>query len=335
MRGRRGFTLVELLVVIAIIGVLIALLLPAVQQAREAARRMSCSNNLKQIVLSMHNYESAMRQFPPIGESISYSFSVQAQLLPFCEQANLQDLIDFDIPLGHPRNGVSAEHVLPAKTPVEFFNCPSDDSPAVKTVETARGGPFDYAGINYCVNVGSGSGDYVSFGDPTDGISWAGAKVKFRDVTDGTSNTVAFAETLMGPGYEATSTPDPRSMQKYIAGGSGRNISDMQAMRAYYDANDLSGFLGQVTGWDGQRGTAWIRGFGSGGGAINGYITPNSSFPDMSIRAYIVMGPRSNHPGGAMTAFVDGSVHFLPDTINAATQRRLFARNDGQVVGEY
>ncbi len=335
MRERRGFTLVELLVVIAIIGILIALLLPAVQQAREAARRMSCSNNLKQIALSMHNYESSMRQFPPIGESISYSFSVQAQLLPFCEQANLQRLIDFNVELGHPRDGVNPEHVVAARTPVEFFTCPSDDMAVVKTIETARGGPFEFAGTNYCVNVGSGTGDYVSFGDPTDGISWSGAKVKFRDITDGTSNTVAFAETLMGPGMEPASTPQGQQMQKYIAKGSGRNISDVHAMRDYIDANDLSGMLGQVSSWDGQRGSTWIRGFGSGGGAINGYIPPNSKFPDISVRAYVVMGPRSNHPGGAMTVFCDGSVHFLPDTINAETLHHLFARNDGEVLGEY
>ncbi|QDU76030.1 Type II secretion system protein G precursor [Bremerella volcania] len=335
MRERRGFTLVELLVVIAIIGILIALLLPAVQQAREAARRMSCSNNLKQIALSMHNYESAMRQFPPIGESINYSFSVQAQLLPFCEQENLRRLIDFHVELGHPRNGVNPEHAVPALTPVEFFTCPSDDTPVVKTVETASAGPFEFAGTNYCVNVGSGTGDYVSFGDPTDGISWAGAKVKFRDITDGTSNTVAFAETLMGPGTEPASTPQGKLMQKYIAKGSGRNISDVHALRNYIDANDLSGMLSQVTGWDGQRGSTWIRGFGSGGGAMNGYITPNSKFPDISIRAYVVMGPRSNHPGGAMTVFCDGSVHFLADTINVETLHNLFARNDGEVIGEY
>ncbi|TWT31507.1 DUF1559 family PulG-like putative transporter [Blastopirellula retiformator] len=335
MREKRAFTLVELLVVIAIIGVLISLLLPAVQQAREAARRMSCSNNLKQIGLSLHNYESAMRQFPPIGDSINYSFSTQAQLLPFCEQENLRRLIDFNIELGHPRNGVDPAHVVAAKTPVPFFSCPSEDIPVVKTVETAKGGPFDYAGINYCINVGTGVGDYVSFGDPTDGIAWSGGKIKFRDVTDGTSNTIAFAETLMGPGTESTTTPEGRQMQKYIAGGSGKNVSDMHALQAYFEANDLAGMLAAATGWDGQRGSTWIRGFGSGGGSINGYLPPNSKFPDMSIRAYLAAGPRSNHPGGAMAVFVDGSVHFLPDTINIATQRRLFARNDGEVVGEY
>ena len=98
---RRGFTLVELLVVIAIIGILVGLLLPAVQAAREAARRLSCSNNLKQMTLALHNYESTFRSFPPSGfyrrDLSSDSWSVQSRLLPQLEQANLQRLIDWNL----------------------------------------------------------------------------------------------------------------------------------------------------------------------------------------------------------------------------------------------
>src|SRR5690606_13279517 len=101
-RQRHGFTLVELLVVIAIIGILVGLLLPAVQAAREAARRMSCSNNLKQVCLSLHNYESSHRRLPAnytTGSGISGNFSVFAQLAPYFEQGNLSSLIDFSKPL--------------------------------------------------------------------------------------------------------------------------------------------------------------------------------------------------------------------------------------------
>src|SRR5690606_8197484 len=95
--NRSAFTLVELLVVIAIIGILVGLLLPAVQAAREAARRMQCSNNLKQIILATHNYEATYKRLP--GLTGSSSFSPQARILPYIEQANLQDLIDFQQPL--------------------------------------------------------------------------------------------------------------------------------------------------------------------------------------------------------------------------------------------
>ena len=335
---RRGFTLIELLVVIAIIAVLIALLLPAVQQAREAARRTSCKNNLKQIALALHNYESTHRSFPPIGASINYAFSAQAQLLPYVELSNLHGLIDFDIPLGRPDAGFNAPHNTTAGVEIAFFNCPSDDTPATKPVTFSRGsssGTFDFAGLNYAINVGSGTGTNVSYGDRTDGIAWSGSRVRFRDITDGTTNTVAFAETLLGPGVDATGVIPKRQVQKMFAKGSGRNISAMIAFRDQTLTTPPETFINSVSRWQGTRGSIWISGFGSGGGAINGWFTPNSPYPDLSIRAYLAAGPRSNHVGIANVALCDGSVRSLSDNIDRNIMHNLFSRNDGQVIGEF
>jgi prepilin-type N-terminal cleavage/methylation domain-containing protein len=126
---RVGFTLVELLVVIAIIGILVGLLLPAVQAAREAARRMQCSNNLKQLALACHNYESAHKKFPgPAGDSL-YAYSAQAKLLPYVEQDNLHSLINYQLPLLLPP--ANNPTINPPLTPVvdkklDLLLCPSD-----------------------------------------------------------------------------------------------------------------------------------------------------------------------------------------------------------------
>jgi prepilin-type N-terminal cleavage/methylation domain-containing protein/prepilin-type processing-associated H-X9-DG protein len=335
---RRGFTLIELLVVIAIIAILVSLILPAVQQAREAARRTSCRNNLKQIALALQNYDSNHQSFPPIGASINYAFSAQAQLLPYCDQGSLHDLIDFEVPLGRPDSGFNPPHDATAEVPISFFNCPSDDIDSVKPVTFTRGrssGTYPFAGLNYAINVGSGTGRNVSYGEPTDGIAWAGSNVDFADVTDGASNTVAFAETLMGPGTDMRGEISPRHVQKMLASGSGRGVGDMMAFRDRTLTESPEAFIASISDWKGTRGSVWISGFGSGGGAINGWYTPNSSYPDLSIRAYMVAGPRSLHAGMANVALCDGSVRGLSESIDVGVMRNLFSRNDGNAVGGF
>ncbi len=121
---RNGFTLVELLVVIAIIGILVGLLLPAVQAAREAARRMHCSNNLKQIGLAMHNYESAFKRFPSgnlAGPSFSVGLSAHARLLPYMEQTSMYNMVDFNVAYNHANNNAARMQN------VATYICPSDN----------------------------------------------------------------------------------------------------------------------------------------------------------------------------------------------------------------
>ena len=151
MHKRNGFTLVELLVVIAIIGILVALLLPAVQAAREAARRMQCSNNLKQWGLAAHNYHDTFRAFP-MTNAQNYlpnvqGFSPQARLLPFVEQVNLQDQLDFALPaFSGPWNALMPNPLFAASfaTPLQVALCPSDPAPK----QNVGAGGAEYSGIN-------------------------------------------------------------------------------------------------------------------------------------------------------------------------------------------
>ncbi|WP_430453925.1 DUF1559 domain-containing protein [Rhodopirellula europaea] len=335
----RGFTLVELLVVIAIIGVLVGLLLPAVQAARAAARRMSCSNNVKQISLATHNYHSAFKRFPGIGDSITNGWSVQAQILPYAEQSGLHDLIDFEAGLGRAASdaGFNPPNDEAAATVVPFFNCPSDDVPAKKMVTYTRGRNiygWEHAGVNYSFNVGTGTGTHVDYGSATDGLFWVESKTQFRDILDGTSNTIMLAETLMGPGSDLAEIPYHMN-GKYIASGSGRDVSDMQTYRDTVWAQDPRTFIDSHTSWSGTRNTAWISGFGSGGGSLNGWYTPNNALPDLAVRAYMVSGPRSQHAGGVMIGLADGSVRFITDSIELELYRGLWTVRGREITTEF
>ena len=215
-RPRHAFTLIELLVVIAIIAILIGLLLPAVQKVREAAARASDQNNLKQLALACHNYESAnagLPGFPPAPSGFStdiLGYSVHARILPYIEQENLGKTFDPNTqPLFVPGGGFVVPNPALAAVvaaPVKTFLCPAD---AQDPICTANLGGGNWAGTNYVVNLGSGldptdtannpnkaNGDDLRF--PTDGMFWSNSKVRFTDVTDGTSNTLLVSECLRG-----------------------------------------------------------------------------------------------------------------------------------------
>ncbi|MBI1312702.1 DUF1559 domain-containing protein [bacterium] len=189
-RIKRGFTLIELLVVIAIIAVLTALLLPAVQQAREAARRSQCRNNLKQIGLAFHNYHGAFRQFPPGFVSGSpppatgKGWGWGAFILPYLDQAAAYDQINFSLPMQATANAAPLQTILPV------FLCPTDlVNPAPFSLQDASG--------NAVVNVTPSSyaatvGDDASEVDDTfcNGVFYRNSSTKLADITDGTSTTV-------------------------------------------------------------------------------------------------------------------------------------------------
>lgn len=302
MSRRPAFTLIELLVVIAIIGVLVALLLPAVQFARESARRVQCSNNLKQIGVSLNTFHDARRRFPPGRDAWPSPFSTQAHLLPYQENAALQNLIDFTLPTS---TGVNA---LAATTRVPLFECPSDSA-------KGRVPGSAFAACNYVGNVGTGinNGDYVT----GDGVFLLNTIIGFQDLTDGSSQTAAFSESLLGDG--GTTPMDPKRQVVQLAGGT-LTAPGSCTSGPYF----------------GQRGDRWING-GYLATLYNHHFQPNA--PDWDClntsNNFGLKTARSNHRGGVTVLLCDGSVRLVANSINAKTWRAIATRAGNDVAGEF
>ncbi|QDT33113.1 DUF1559 domain-containing protein [Thalassoglobus polymorphus] len=323
-KRQRGFTLIELLVVIAIIAILVALLLPAVQQAREAARRTQCKNNLKQIGLALHSYMSTYGEvLPSAGNSLPAGypddFSPLARLLPYIDQANLQSLIDWNLHLGHPAIEPLPNEMIPvARTVIPMFLCPSDPAPAV-SIDPIQN-TFEYAGCNYAANQSDGTETTTSQIHPIypgNGLFWCSSKTKIRDCVDGTSNTIAFAESTRGPGVAASGTEnDPRLYR--MTGG----YTEVAAPGPY-------------TNTDGSRLISWMRGVVPFGPVMNGFLTPNSEIPDAVSGSSKLTAARSYHTGGAQFLFMDGSVHFISDSVDLNVYRGAWTRQGGEVESPF
>ncbi|MCD0459181.1 DUF1559 domain-containing protein [Roseiconus lacunae] len=334
-RQRHGFTLVELLVVIAIIGILVGLLLPAVQAAREAARRMSCSNNMKQIGLALHNYASVYRErFPNAGYAwpggYPNDYSPMAKLLPFLEQQALTDLIDFDLYLGHPAIADIPEGLHEAAgTAVPSYLCPSDPESPTHIMTMPSGADLVIAGTNYAMNQGSGMDEvfHPSF-DEADGLCWVGAKTRFASILDGTTHTLAFAESLRGPsGSPTTLAKNSNTTQVYRAA-----LSADAATLTLLDNNDLEGLWPTIPSWNGNRLSFWLRGCSPDGPIMNGRLTPNATVPDTVRGSSKVTAARSHHTGGVTVGLCDGSVQFLTDSIDREVYHALWTRHGKETI---
>jgi prepilin-type N-terminal cleavage/methylation domain-containing protein/prepilin-type processing-associated H-X9-DG protein len=315
---RPAFSLVELLIVIAIIGVLVGLLIPAVQASRAAASRNSCANNLRQIGLAAHNHQSALGHFPsgsvakpfaaePWMPWTFYRWSALASLTPYLENTAAYNALDLSVPLyGGTSFAVRPENVEAVKIFVAEFLCPSDIGRAVHE---------DFAPTNYAVSAGSGAGG----GTPrdTDGIFFFNSQTTPAKITDGLSKTALASESLLG--QPQTAAPhDSRTEYKFAFLAPISESSCSSA--AQWNVTDARGF-------------AWVNGEYRCG-LYNHHDTPNSQVPDCMgtplggsletrYTPYGWRAARSNHAGGVNVLLADGSQRFIIDDVDSALWKDL------------
>ncbi len=324
---RRGFTLVELLVVIAIIGILVGLLLPAVQSAREAARRMSCSNNLKQMGLALHNYHDTYRKFPPSGFfnrfAPSDAWSVQARLLPQLEQANLERLIDWDYSYGLQG--------LVAQTRVPVYVCPSEP----RDLPRPDAKPHDPNFTHYPLNYGANMGEWFVYDPKTQqggsGVFFPNSALGMGQISDGTSNTLAFSEVKAWTPYlrdggnpVASGVPSPTQPAQIAAwGGSFKADS---GHTEWVDARvHQTGFTTTFT-------PNTRVSLSSGGNDYDVDFSSSREGKSTVAITYAAVTARSHHTGGVEVGLVDGSVHLISEAIDGRVWRGLGSRAGGEVV---
>ncbi len=327
-----GFTLIEVLVVIAIMGIVIAMLLPAVQSAREAARRAQCANNLRQIGLAMQSHVNALGILPNSGNAMKDDFSPLARLLPYCEEENLRKLIDYHTDMGHvAKVDLPVALRAAAATVVGMFVCPSDVEPPVHDL-TLISESVTYAASNYAMNGGSGTDGKTAIMSETDGVCWCGALLRLDQIRDGTSRTLAFTESLIGrcDSPPLTPAPDIRVYRMQLASPAGL-VSAADAA----DAGGLDAVLPLVSRWDGTRLVYWLRGYPPGGPVIIGRFPPNSPIPDLIGGSGRLGAARSRHPAGVNSCFCDGSVRLIRDSIDLAVWHAIWTRSRGETATDY
>ncbi len=347
---RRGFTLIELLVVIAIIAVLISLLLPAVQQAREAARRAQCSNNLKQLGLAVHNYLSYNNVFPPHDVyptsallSQGWTFSWTMQILPQLDQQTMYNSLNFSTGIWDGTN-TTVGYVQ-----VASLLCPSDGS---NTRPNAPWGTLNYVG-NYGGPgvIALGTGTIVPNNGTTLGTFSNFGPVGVEGVTDGTSSTALFSERLRGITGGTTVTPGAnknltlRGIFMNTQSGPGLGVSGYTQVQAYnlmQSCNNLPSSTASVN--SSANGYVWITAYPwhMAVNSYNHFATPNkNTCMDPADGTWLVYGspngmtpPSSSHPGGVNICFADGSVHFIKDSVNYLMWWGLGTRNQGEVLDQ-
>ncbi len=326
IRRASAFTLVELLVVIAIIGIMIALLLPAVQAARESGRRTSCTNNLRQIGLAAHHFHDARGSLPVGAEAQEYKghpthpwtfyrWSSLAHMTPYLEESNVHNMLDLNLPLYDVNFQVTSVNTLGVALVVPTFLCPSDHG----LVVSPGFGPTNYAA---CAGSGAGGGTPID----TDGVFYVNSHTRLAQITDGSSHTALFAESVLG---SPRGTPLARNHE----------VDYKFSLTAPLTVNNCN----STAQWNisDPRGFAWVSGE-LRCAMYNHAYRPNDSAPDClgtplgggSQLRYTPFGwraARSRHPFGANVLLADGAVRFVEEDIDLAVWQAMATREGGEV----
>lgn len=327
---QRGFTLIELLVVIAIIAILISLLLPAVQQAREAARRTQCRNNLKQIGLALHNYLDVHSMFPPAfvsdistNDTAGGQWSIHARILPYLDQANLYNQADLSLAYDDPANGDIASQRVAA------YLCPSEINDRVRLDGTDP--------IHYPINYGYNGGTWNVWDNLTreagNGAFAPNYGFRPRDFIDGTSNTLGFSEVKAFTPYNRDGDMGTATIPNTAA--------EVEALIALGGDNKAN--TGHTEGVDGR---VHQTGFTTtltpnqfvvvpGGDNEEGDYTSCREDKSCTTPTFAAVTSRSFHTGIVFSLLMDGSVQSISENIDLSTWRNLGQRNDGNIVGEF
>ncbi|MBX3438227.1 MAG: DUF1559 domain-containing protein [Planctomycetaceae bacterium] len=336
-RRRHAFTLIELLVVIAIIAILIALLLPAVQQAREAARRTQCRNNLKQLGLAMHNYLDTHSSFPPNGVKNSSAggsnqeWSAQAFILPFLEQGNVYNLIDFNVGYGQGANAVNNVKIM--RIPVLL--CPSDpkDSARVDAGVTVHY-PLSYAvgrGIYEVAKITGGAYPDGKINGDGGAAFLYNSVTRDRDFPDGMSNTIGMAEVkCKTPRFHDRPDLVPETGLDLPSGPDTAGWSDANGHTEWVSGNTIhTGFTTVFPP------NAKILVNGVEQASISGTREYNLGKSGHDSVTRVVAPSRSYHTGIVHTLLMDGSARSISENIDLSTWQNLGQRKDGNVIGEF